>query len=80
MPKTKKPAPSKPTGKPKQKKNTGPCCAKCKKPVDDGSFCHGCNEYLCDDCDKAGITLPFGPHGLEDHDRIHEEEVEDDDE
>jgi len=41
-------------------------CFNCQKSVDENSFCFGCKNYICDECDVNGINL-FGKHQCEDH-------------
>ena len=40
-------------------------CYFCKREVDAGSYCYGCKEYVCEDCDNAYDLM--GEHHVEDH-------------
>ena len=40
-------------------------CFNCYSPCDEDAYCHGCKEYVCDEC---GVEdTPFGEHSPEDH-------------
>ena len=39
-------------------------CYFCGKDCDEGDFCHGCQQYVCSDCDETGV---FGSHDVEEH-------------
>jgi hypothetical protein len=53
-------------------------CFNCGKDVEEESFCHGCEHYVCDECDQNHGLL--GAHDEEDHlNDPDEEEDEDDD-
>lgn len=41
-------------------------CYFCPTEVDDGDYCHGCREYVCEDCDEVSLMGP-APHDVEDH-------------
>jgi len=43
-------------------------CYFCGKLCDEGSYCYGCKEFICNECDERGIELDFGGHNHpEDH-------------
>jgi len=42
-----------------------PKCYFCKKEVSDDYYCYGCDEYVCDDCDKEPELGE--DHEVEDH-------------
>jgi recombinational DNA repair protein (RecF pathway) len=42
-------------------------CALCHRPVDADHFCHGCHEFICDECDPGDEDSPIGAHHVEDH-------------
>lgn len=48
-------------------------CYFCDKELDGEWFCYGCEEYVCEECDK-NPNLPFGSHHVTDH-----EDYDDDD-
>ncbi len=52
--------------KPKKEGN----CHFCKKKCTDEFYCYGCQKFVCEACDKAGINIPFRPHLVEDHKRV----------
>ena len=49
-------------------------CFICKKIVDGMSFCFGCREFVCPDCDKAPEELK-GMHSREIHRGVTDEKA-----
>jgi hypothetical protein len=50
-------------------------CALCSDAVTEESFCHGCKKHVCEEC---GVSSPWGPHDVMDHqDEPEEPESED---
>lgn len=45
-------------------KKGAPRCYFCGKIVDAEMYCHGCGNFVCDECDETGV---FGNHNVEDH-------------
>lgn len=41
-------------------------CFKCTKDIDQESFCYGCHEATCSECD-VNPNMPFGSHSVELH-------------
>ena len=39
-------------------------CYFCGQQLTEISFCHGCGEWVCDDCD---LDSPTGRHDVEEH-------------
>lgn len=61
---------AKKTGKSTQaNKDLTGSCYKCKKPVTQDDYCHGCKEYVCQGCDDNADRL-MGPHDVQDHFRV----------
>lgn len=47
-------------------------CYLCKKRVDDeDSYCYGCDQHICDECD---LSSPMGVHEPRDHSKEAEDE------
>jgi len=42
-------------------------CFNCRKVVGEDDYCHGCNVYVCDQCDARGANGAAGPHLPEQH-------------
>jgi hypothetical protein len=41
-----------------------PKCYFCHREVSEENYCHGCDEYICDNCDEEPQV---GDHEVEDH-------------
>lgn len=39
-----------------------PLCFNCEKPTTDEHLCFGCNSYVCGECDRNAVNMPFGAH------------------
>jgi hypothetical protein len=53
----------------------GPCVF-CQKACTDDNFCSGCKSFVCDSCNKAGVSLPWGGHAKDAHLVAHDEDVD----
>ncbi len=42
------------------------CGDKIPEGEEDEYMCHGCKQYICDECDRNS-SMPFGPHKPELH-------------
>ena len=49
-------------------------CYQCAKPCGDDQYCHGCKEFICEEC-TVNFDPPWGSH----QPNVHFEESEDDD-
>ena len=43
-------------------------CYLCGGEVDKEDYCHGCEKYICEECDGGG-DFPIGEHKPEDHEK-----------
>lgn len=50
---------------PRKKKATGPKCFNCSEPSNEDEFCHGCQNYICDECNTNPDTSGPGHNRLE---------------
>ena len=46
--------------------NTNPICYFCNEATDADFYCHGCKEYICEDCTDIDND-PWGEHSIDDH-------------
>lgn len=44
-------------------------CHFCEEPCNQDDYCYGCREFICNQCDKRDMELPFEPHDVEKHKR-----------
>ena len=55
-------------------------CYHCKESCNEDQFCHGCKQYICEDCSK-NYEMPWGGHDPDLHLEIpYEESYENEDE
>lgn len=52
-------------------------CRFCGVELDSDSYCSGCGEFICLECDVSCGEIPFGPHSSYEH-RISPDDEEDD--
>jgi hypothetical protein len=43
-----------------------PDCYLCGGEAEEADYCHGCEEYICEECDE-GKDFPIADHKPEDH-------------
>lgn len=42
-------------------------CYFCDELCDQENYCFGCKQFICGQCDKRGLDMPFANHDVEEH-------------